>query len=404
MEFDLISAYSSRISWSTDFTPQVVECYSQSGFREVARCDEGDLALVIVNLEPSTIYNVKLTSIDGSEITSEFKTSSDQSPNLKNLYDGLKKSDGTYDTTRLSKKVHDIFLAQFSNTVRNGDDILATVSVKGVSKDIMTKAVVDGSSVTLSDIGQDKSLFLPFSKDCGKSMQAVTLVGDEQATLTYSPEQDNFSYAGEEYKVGDKLEIMGRMVTVADGSIVLIFSDTVAKTWDFSVSSALQVVGSAGSLFQKNLTANVLNLMTTKVDGATASTYASTWVHNTTDSTTEEITRIVSTIDENTENATLSLGVRHNDISGNNFIEPTIQSTYDATTISAQDSTDATRSATFNAGGLQFDSDTGAVYFGASQEFRFQFTAGTPNLLSIQAYDSVSLDYVTKQEFSDSTV
>ena len=79
MEFDLISAYSSRISWSTDFTPQVVECYSQSGFREVARCDEGDLALVIVNLEPSTIYNVKLTSMDGSEITSEFIVIREQS-------------------------------------------------------------------------------------------------------------------------------------------------------------------------------------------------------------------------------------------------------------------------------------------------------------------------------------
>ena len=404
MEFDLISAYSCRISWSTEFKPQVIECYSQSGFREVARCDDEDLAIVILNLDPSTTYNVKLTSMDGSDITSEFKTSPVQSPNLRNLYDGIKKSDGTYDTTRLSKKVHDIFLAHFSETVRNGDDILASVSVNGVSKDIMTKAVVDGSSVTLSGIGQDKSLFLPFSKDCGKSMQAVTLVGDEQATLTYSPEQDNFSYAGEEYKVGDKLEIMGRMVTVADGSIVLIFSDTVAKTWDFSAARALQVVGSAGSLFQKNITANVLNLMSTKADGETASTYSSAWVHNTTDSSTEEITRIVSTIDENTENATLSLGVRHNDISGNNFIEPTIQSTYNSTTISAQDATDATRSATFNAGGLQFDSDTGAVYFGASQEFRFQFTPGTPNLLSIQAYDAVALDYVTKQEFSDSSV
>lgn len=403
MEFDLVSAYSTRIAWSASFQPSTVECSSEGGFYEAARCEEGDLAIVVVNLEPSTTYCVKLVSESGETVTSQFTTCSEEYPCLQNLYEGLKGPDEKYDTTRLDKRVHDIFLANFSEIVTAEDEILAKVSINGVKKEVLTSAVLDGGSIELQGVGQDKSLFLPFSKDCGKSMQAVTLIGTEQANLTYSPENDKFSYAGDEYGVGDKFEMMGRMVTVADGSIVLIFADTVAKTWGFSANSALGVVGSAGSLFQKNLTANVMNLLTSKADGESASTYMSGWVHNTTDSTTEEITRIVSTIDENTENATLSLGVRHLDLSGNNFIEPTIQSTYDSTTISAQDALDATRSATFNSTGLLFDNDDSSIYFGAGQDFRIQFTSGTPALLKIQAYDSVAGDYVTKQEFSNSS-
>ena len=198
--------------------------------------------------------------------------------------------------------------------------------------------------------------------------------------------------------------MMGRMVTVADGSIVLVFADTVAKTWGFSSASALNTVGSAGTSFQKNVTANVVNLMSSKADGETASTYLSAWAHNTTDSTTEEITRIVSSVDADTENGTLSFGVRHEDSAGNTYIEPTIQSSYNSTTISAQDATDATRSATFNSTGLIFDTDDAAIYFGASQDFRLQYEEGTPSLLKVQAYDSTSGEYVTKQEFSNSTV
>ena len=89
-------------------------------------------------------------------------------------------------------------------------------------------------------------------------------------------------------------------------------------------------------------------------------------------------------------------------IGGNTYIEPIIQGSYDATTISAQDSADATASATFNYTGLQFDTDDAAIYFGSAQEFRIKFSTGTPSLLQIQSYDSGAGDYVTRQEFSDS--
>lgn len=398
MQFDLVSAYSAKIYWDASLSPEVIEFSNENGFYEAAKCESDDLSTVIVNLDASTTYNVKLTT-PTSVVKSTVTTCSEEEPALENLYESLKVGD-KYDTTRLNKYVHDVFLANFSKIVNQGDDIIATVGVNGVQKQVLTKAVVDGGSYTVDG----NNLFMPFSKDSGKMMQVVTLVDSEEANLTYSPETDMFSYAGEEYGIGDKFEMMGRMVTVADGSIVLVFADTVAKTWGFSSASALNTVGSAGSSFHKNVTANVVNLMSSKADGETAETYMSAWAHNTTDSTTEEMTRIISSVDADTENATISFGVRHLDASGNTYIEPTIQSTYGSTTISAQDATDATRSATFNSTGLIFDTDDAAIYFGASQDFRLQYTEGTPSLLKIQAYDSVSGDYVTKQEFSNSTV
>lgn len=398
MQFDLVSAYSTRISWDASLSPEVIEISNVNGFYDAAKFEDSDSSTVIVNLDASTTYNVKLTT-SNSEIKSTVTTCSEEEPALENLYESLKTGD-KYDTTRLNKYVHDVFLANFSKIVNQGDDIIATVGVNGVEKQVLTKAVVDGGSYNIDG----NNLFMPFSKDSGKIMQFVTLVDSEEANLTYSPETDMFSYAGEEYGIGDKFEMMGRMVTVADGSIVLVFADTVAKTWGFSSASALNSVGSYGSIFQKNVTANVVNLMSSKADGETASTYMSAWAHNTTDSTTEEMTRIVSSVDAATENGTISIGVRHNDVSGNTYIEPTIQSTYDSTTISAQDSNDATRSATFNSTGLIFDTDDASIYFGASQDFRIQYEEGTPSLLKIQAYDSTLGDYVTKQEFSNSTV
>lgn len=111
--------------------------------------------------------------------------------------------------------------------------------------------------------------------------------------------------------------MFGKMITVGKGSIVLIFSDVVQKTFGFSATQALTVVGTSGSSFMKNMTANVTNVIAEKTTGATGSTYQSGWVHDTDLSTTEEITRIVHTADADSEFATLSLGVLHTDGSSN---------------------------------------------------------------------------------------
>eukprot|EP00752_Nemacystus_decipiens_P015859 g14167.t1 len=307
--------------------------------------------------------------------------------------------DGVYDTTRFDKATHDVFVNHFSEIVSAGDKILAPVSLRGARKDILTTAVTDGTTM---DIVDDSSLFLPFSnkKD---SMQTVTLRREsEETTMAYDASCNSVCYRGASYAVGETMEVFGKMVTVGDGSIVLVFSDVVARVFPFSAAVALSVVGTRGSSFMKNQVANTSSLIASKTTGAKGNTSASCWVHDTDLSTTSEITRMVHTVDEDSNFATLSIGVLHTDATSNKFIEPTVQLSSTSTTISAQDSNDATRSALFESTGLSFDSDDSAVYFGASKQFRIKFSDGTPSFLQVQSSDGAG-GYVTKTEFSDST-
>jgi len=401
MNIDLVSAYSTRVSWSVK-DASTVECFGEN-FYDNVKPQRGTNCTTIINLSPEMTYTVRITFTDTEgkivSIQKTVTTCDEETPCLENLYAGIRTPTGKYNTTGLNKEVHDVLVKKFSDVVTSGDSILATVSINGISKEITTSAVTNGSSIEVSN---EANIFLPFSTE-NLSMQTATLKSNGvEATLAYDPSEDSFGYGGEMHKVGDRFELMGHMVTVGYGSIVLVFSDTVEKTWSFQPAHALSVSGgTAGSHFTSNLTANVMNLISSKADGESTSTYNSSWAHNTTDSTTVEVTRMVHTIDEDSENGTLSLGVRHLDISGNTYIEPIIQGSYDATSISAQDATDATASATFNYTGLQFDTDDAAIYFGSSQEFRIRFSTGTPSLLQIQSYDSGAGDYVTRQEFSD---
>ena len=400
MYFDLISAYSCRISWvSSTEKVEKIECF-RDGFYQSALFENDDVSVVIVNLEPGLEYTVKVSAGDKC-ITDTFETCSEEEPCLENLYSGLKNQDGQVNTKSLNKKVHDIFVENFSKIVNSGDSILANVSVNGVSKEIETVAVRDGDKLDV----ESTSVFLPFSKENNSFMQTATLVkNNEEAVLSYDREEDAFGYGGEMYKVGDKFEMFGQMVTVGDGSIVLIFADTVARTWGFSQGRAEAVVaGTAGSSFTSNVTAQVFNsLMEFEVDVSSGSTYQSSWAVDPTNSTVSEVTRFVHTINQDGRDGLLSLGVLHTDASDNVFIEPTIQSAYDYTSISSQDESDATRSAVFRSTGLQFDNDDAAVYFGANQQFRIIFSEEevgvTPDTLKIEYFNGT--EYVAKTEFT----
>lgn len=413
MQFQLTSAFSTKITWlPVKGTGTYSVQWRQGDLVKETKC-EGEV-VVLLNLVPDTTYDVRILSSNDTETTGTFKTSPESEPNLDNLYESIKLEDGTYDATQFDKNVHDIFLKYFNDVVKNGDTIYTSVVLKGSAKNIQTQAVVEGTTVSVSG---DKNLFLPFSTDSVSKNQVVTLKNDVNATakdvptdqtsyapnvtLTYSPLEDSFVMGDRVYKVGDRFELFGRAVTVADGSIVLVFEDTVQMVYPFDISSATNVTTTLGSQFAKNLTINVMNIVGTRVTGSSGNTHQSGWLYDSTADTISEATRIVHTIDENGETGGLSIGVLHTDASSNSFLEPVIQCAPTSTTISAQDASDNTVSATFNSLGLSFDAANSAVYFGSSQTFRIIMIEGTPNVLSVQSLDSVSGEYVSRMDFSD---
>ena len=406
MQFEFTSAFSTRVTWETvESTEKYSVQWRQGNLVKETKC-EGN-TIVLLNLEPETSYDVFVLGSNGIGKTGSFKTFSEEEPHLDNLYQSVKLEDGTYDATQFDKKAHDVFLKYFNEVVNDGDTIYTSVVLKGTSKNIETKAVVEGSTVGVSG---NNNLFLPFTVDSSKTNQVVTLENNvekdtkddntyaSKVQLTYTPTTDSFVLGDRVLKVGDRFELFGRAVTVADGSIVLVFEDTVQLTYPFDTTTAANVTTSAGSQFVKNTTCNVMNIIGTTTTGNAGSTHQSGWIYDSVADTISEATRIVHTIDDTGETGGISIGVLHTDNSGNAFIEPSIQCAPTGTTISAQDASDNTVSATINSTGLSFDSSDAAIYFGSSQEFRIIFA---DSVLSIQSYDATAGEYVNRAQFGD---
>lgn len=416
IQFELKSAFSVKASWEHVVGTEAYTVQWRQGSVEKEATTPTPY-IVLVNLEPDTVYDVRVISSSSAVSASRHvRTWPLEDPHLKNLYLSVKLEDGTYDATQFDKTVHDIFLKYFNQIVENGDIIYTSVILKGAPKNIETKAVVEGST---TDVSGDENLFLPFTKDSGAS-QVVTLnnavpVDDDveesdndvaqpsDVEVVYTPEIDSFTIGGKVYGVGDKFSLFGKMVTVADGSIVLVFEDTVAKVYPFNTSTASNVLGPLGSQFAKNVTCSVINVVGSKTTGGAGSTSSSSWVYDTETDTIAEATRIVHTIDEDSASATLSIGVRHTDADSNAFIEPVIECAPGSTTISAQDDSDNTVSTTIDSTGISFDTDGASIYFGAAQKFRIIFRDGTPSTLAIESYDADTGTYMTRSEFSDAS-
>lgn len=408
MQFQLTSAFSTRVSWEpVEGTQTFSVQWRQGDILKETKCEGA--SILLLNLDPDTSYDVRVVSVgdDKTQVQGSFKTFTESEPHLENLYQSVKLADGTYDATQFDKKAHDVFLKYFNEVVQDGDTIYTSVVLKGASKNIETQAVVEGSTV---DVSGNKNLFLPFTTDSTNKNQVVTLQNNvkkdstsdstyaSKVQLTYTPLEDSFVLGDRVLKVGDRFELFGRAVTVADGSIVLVFEDTVQLVYPFDTTTASNVTTSAGSQFVKNSTCNVINIVGTRTTGNSGSTYQSGWLYDSTADTIAEATRIVHSIDDNGETGGISIGVLHTDGNSNTFIEPCIQCAPTSTTISAQNASDQTVSATINSTGLSFDSSDAAIYFGASQEFRIIFAN---SVLSIQSYDSVSDSYISRADFSD---
>ena len=406
MNFQLTSAFSTKVSWEPVDDVKVYSVQWRQG-NIVKEIKSDDNKIVLLNLEPDTSYDVRVSYKGGSH-EGTFKTFSEDKPHLENLYESIKLEDGTYDATQLEKKAHDVFLKYFNEVVNNGDTIYASVVYNGATKNIETQAVVEGSTVSVSG---DKNLFLPFTPDSSNKNQVVTLenkvkseVDDEnkyasKVQLMYTPEEDSFVLGDRVLKVGDKFELFGRSVTVADGSIVLVFEDTVQLVYPFDISTASNVTTTAGSQFSKNVTCNVSNIIGTTTTGVSGSTHQSSWIYDSTADTISESTRIVHTIDENGEVGGMSIGTLYTDASSNKFIEPSLQLAPTSTTISVQDANDSTVNTTINSNGISFSTDQSAIFFGASQTFRIIYIDGAEPVLAIQSLDSSSGEYVSRAEF-----
>ncbi len=382
--------------------------------------ETADNEYVMLHLKPNEKYTVRVQvapyKLDNSKTNwysvgrdCTFHTEPETEPCLQNMYDSLKTESGIYDTSKLNKELHDIFMKNFSDIVQNGDAIRAPIRISDDNSQIVeATAVTVGNKIRVSE--EAGSIFLPFSNSMTPSINdqdhSVTLHNEFDEVVVYYSRDTNTLRCGDytDISVGDRMFMFNREVLVAEGSMVLVFQDTLTKTYPFSTASAASLTtGSYGSYFTKNLSCGSMNLLGSKTSQTTGSATVSGYVYDSTAGTVSEMTRMVHSVDAAKATGTISLGVLHVDGS-NSFIEPVIETTYDSTLITAT-STDSQASlgTRFDTTGISFSSSEGSIYFGLNKNFRIKFTDGgaSPSTLAIESLNTSTGTYVTRLAFSD---
>lgn len=261
-------------------------------------------------------------------------------------------------------------------------------------------AVGDGE--TISDSGS--FYVIPsFDKDDG---QFVCMESPEGSHIvTFDNTEEFVGYNDTKYLHGDKFVIGSRMVEVMKGSIILILHDDVPLSFPGGSTTASQVL-TAGDIVLRDLIMKSSTQVTAKLSGESTYGHSSYYVYNPTDGTTLEASRIQHGLNEQGDTGSISLNVLYTPTVGNQTVHNALEVDPSMTRMNMIDSTGSLE-ATFDTTGLRFNSDSGDIYFGSSQEFRIHYepsSSGDPSMLQIQGYDSTNGEYITRQLITNEPV
>lgn len=300
--------------------------------------------------------------------------------------------DGVFD---LSHTDQDIVrdLRRFG-VIRPGDRVML--------KDSTSPLVAVGSGETISESG---SFYVIPSFVEGVDQYLCMETPDGSHIVTFDNSESFVGYDSNRYCHGDKFVIGSKMVEVVKGSLILILHDDVPLLFPGGVTTASKVA-TAGDLVLRDLILKCSSQVTTKVSGDFTYGTSSYYVYNPITGTTLEATRVRHGINDSGDTGSMSFNVLYTPPTGPQLIHNALEIEPSKTTISTIDSSGALE-ATFDSSGLRFNSDSGDVYFGASQEFRIHYepsSGNDPSMLQIQGYDATTSGYVTRQLISNEPV
>ena len=312
-------------------------------------------------------------------------------------YRSCKISDEVYNMYDLSNTDQDTIrdLRRFG-VITPGDRIL----LKGLE----SLLVAVGSGETISSSG---SFYVIPSFDGDDTLQQYLCMETPEGShvVSFDNTESFVDYNSSRYFHGDRFLLGSRMVEVVKGSLILIFHDDSPLEFPGGVTTASQVATS-GDIVIRDLIHKSSSQVTTKVSGDYTYGNSSYYVYDSVNGTTLEATRVTHGVDDSGETGSMSFNVLYTQSPGNQVMHGALEIDPSETKISAIDSTGALE-ATFDTSGLRFNSDSGDVYFGASQEFRIHYepaSGNDPAMLQIQGYDSSTSSYATRQLITNEPV
>ena len=348
--------------------------------------------LEILNAEPSTRYSIKVSS----ETSDKFVNIIVQTPEMDEFtmalfYKSRKKNGDVYDLVGVNSET--VKYLRTKNLLKSGHKVHITPTDSKEST--MASVVVSGDTVQLSK-GQNMYVIPDFYSE---SEQFICLEDEKRESshvIEFDKSESYVKYLDKVYPHGSTFHVNTQLISVVSGSIILVvLEDTDPALFPGGDAYASQILTS-GDLVIRDLIMRSSQQVTEKVTGDTTYGKNSFFVHDPTLGTTKEVSRISHGLSDAGESGSISIDLLYTDSLSAESIVNTIVTQATSTVITSRDDTETTAT-TFDSGGLSFDNDNAAIYFGADKDFRIQNTDVSgldPQMLKIESWSGT--EYITR--------
>lgn len=346
--------------------------------------------LEVLNTTPNTKSMVKVRSeVSSSYATVEVETPEMNTDTMRKFYMSRKRTD-YFDLEGVKEET--VSYLRKNGILKSGQKVRATTGLLTV--------VVSGDTKPLE--GAENIYVVPdFSISDMDNSQFICLEDESQTNhvIEFDKSESYVKYKDRVYPHGSSFSVINnntsRTIAVVKGSIILVVEE---PTSDFpgGDAAALQVI-SSGDLVVRDLVMRCSSQVTEKVDGDNTYGRNSFYVYSPDDGTTKECTRVSHGLNDAGDTGSIQVDLLYTNENSDQVMVNTISSDPAKTSITARDSSTEVVTATFDAGGLSFDSDNGNIYFGADKDFRIHYAEASgldPAMLQIQSLSAG--DYLTR--------
>lgn len=350
--------------------------------------------LEILNAEPVTKYNINVSS----ETSNKFVNINVQTPkmdesNMRLFYKSRKKSGDFYDLVGVNSET--VKYLRTKNLLKSGHKIHITPTDSKESTE--ASVVVSGDTVKLSK-GENMYVIPDFYSD---SDQFICLEDDKRESshvIEFDKSESYVKYLDKVYPHGSKFHVNAQLISVVSGSIILVVTEDADPALFPGGDAFASQILTSGDLVIRDLIMRSSQQVTEKVSGGVTYGKNSFFVHDPTAGTTKEVSRISHGLDDAGEIGSVSIDLLYTDSLSAESIVNTIVTQATSTAVTSRVDAETTTT-TFDSGGLSFDNDNAAIYFGADKDFRIQYTDVSgldPAMLKIESYSTTESDYVTR--------
>jgi len=348
--------------------------------------------LEILNTKPSTKYIIRVSS----ETSNKFVDITVQTPEMNVstmalFYKSRKKNGDFYDLVGVNSET--VKYLRTKNLLKSGHKVHITPTDSKEST--LASVVVSGDTVKLSK-GENMYVIPDFYSE---SEQFICLEDDTRESshvIEFDKSESYVKYLDKVYPHGSKFHVNSQLISVVSGSIILVVTeDTDPALFPGGDAYASQILTS-GDLVIRDLIMRSSQQVTEKLSGETTYGKNSFFIHDPTAGTTKEVSRISHGLDDAGEVGSVSIDLLYTDSLLAESIVNTLVTQPSSTVITSREDTETTAT-TFDSGGLSFDNDNAAIYFGADKDFRIQYTDVSgldPAMLKIESWSGT--EYVTR--------